>query len=306
MCRPLVRPIVAISVDEFDATARPSIARSRRCPRGRPCRPGRPAGWVRRPTRRRRRGRRGSGAVAAGSAVRRVARRAARVGRRSVLGAVGPTVVVRVGDPRVGTEASARSVVREPVVVGVLAAVAHARRGRSRPAADASRPSNSKRVGSPSWSGSSRSSRMPSRSVSARRGFVPASHSCRFVRRVVVGVLAAVGEPVAIGVGAASGWSATWSVSHVVGQAIAVGVRGRGRGERRQAGQHDGGHDVTRTDRRIGVMRPMVPRGRPERDPPTGPGRAAPWSGSPKHRGNASVVPRAGRPWSGSGCTDQP
>ena len=199
MCRPRSSPIVAISVAESDATARPSIAdvpdvvrREDRAGRGarqgrRVRRPGRGRGWRRR----------GGGGVGGVAAVGRVARALRGSVPRDVLGAVRPAVAVGVG--RRGFVPSFCSMRFEsPSSSGFSRSSRMPSRSVS---AARMRPGHgSKPFRSPSWSGSSRSSRMPSPSLSALRGFVPSDPLLAVRQPVVVRVLLAVREPVAVGV----------------------------------------------------------------------------------------------------------
>ena len=121
------------------------------------------------------------------------------------------------------------------------------------------------------------------RSVSARRGFSPASHSIRLVSVSSIGVLDGVGQAVAVGVGLQRA-RPRGGLLPVVRQAVAVGVGRRGDADRAdQTGDDEdgcGGDPVLAATEAI---------------------RASPHRGSRASDGNASVVPDRQRPWSGSG-----
>ena len=259
MCRPLVSPIVPISVAESEATARPSIATFQTLSAGKTVQAGAPG----------RVGCAADSAAAAGAAVAAGAA-AAGSGRRD-------------GSPRCAGRSRRRTRRRRS-----------SRRRRCRRPAGSSRGAARSVFESPSLSGFSRSSRMPSRSVSARSGCVPAFELEAVPQPVVVGVLAVVADAVAVRVGLArvrperptpAGSSACRDRGPpAVGEAVAVGVR------RRRARQ--------RLRRLVGDGRPS-PSGsvaRPRRAPAGRPARRRPGARRGRTGASGSWVDGAARP----------
>ena len=272
MCRPLVRPIVEISVAESDATARPSTRTFQTLSAGKTVQAGAPGRVGTSPDPGGGGG--GGGGVVGGGGVGGVQPSGgwldaesgfvpATYSRPSVQPS--PSVSARRGSVR-----SFCSILFDSPSPSVFS-----RSSRMPSWSESSRSGcvpafGSKPLRSPSWSGSSRSSRMPSRSLSARRGFVPSAHSWRFVRRSWSGSSLPSGSP-------------SRSVSARVGLVRSSSSRRSWSGHRRRdpwtrrrrapAGrpQAAAARSVTRTDRRVWVIGRWC-RAAAGRDPPTGPG----------------------------------